>query len=67
MDIEGFISSLDTAVVIVEAMMPTMAAERYFDVMVTALPATQTRSLANGLLYPTDLKVTGGLILTMKV
>ena len=67
MDIEGFISSLDTAVVMVEAMMPTMAAERYFDVMVTALPGTQTRSLANGVLYPAELKVAGGLFLTMKV
>jgi hypothetical protein len=67
MDIEGFISSADTAVVIVEAMMPTMAAEQYFDVMVTALPGTQTRSLENGLLYPADLKVAGGMVLTMQV
>lgn len=67
MDIEEFISGLDTAVVVVEAMMPTTGAQEGFDVMVTALPGTQTSSLENGQLYSVELKVAGAMALTMKI
>jgi len=65
---DEFISSLDTAVVQVEGMMPrTFAKNEYFDVKVTALEGTQTTSLEGGRLYRTELKAAGGFGLTIKV
>jgi len=68
MDINAFIDSYDTAVVVVEAMMPTTASKNdTFDIVVTALAGTQTTSLENGWLYGVELKVAGGLSTTMRV
>jgi len=68
LDIEKFIVSRDTAVVLVEGVMPTAVTKnQYFDVMVTALPGTQTTSLEGGWLYGAELKVRGGFGITMKV
>jgi flagellar basal body P-ring protein FlgI len=54
---DAMISSLDTAVVIVEGDIPPGASKHQaFDVTVRALPGTQTTSLINGRLYTTDLK-----------
>jgi flagellar basal body P-ring protein FlgI len=51
------ISSKDTAVVLVEGLIPAgAAADESFDVSVKALPNTQTTSLLGGRLYTTDLK-----------
>ena len=60
LDVNKFISSPDTAVVLVEGVMPAVASKgRYFDVRVTALPGTQTTSLEGGQLYDTELKIAG--------
>lgn len=59
-DVEKFIASPDTAVVLVEGTMPAIAAKgQYFDVSVTALSGTQTTSLEGGWLFGTDLKMAG--------
>lgn len=52
------INSIDTAVVLVEGLIPP-AASKYqsFDISVKAMPGTQTTSLAGGRLYTTDLKL----------
>jgi flagellar basal body P-ring protein FlgI len=51
------ISSLDTAVVVVEGDIPPGASKHQaFDVTVRSLPGTQTTSLLNGRLYTTELK-----------
>ena len=55
-NVEDLISSHDTAVVIVEGMIPPAASKNQrFDVRVTALPGTQTTSLEGGWLYGADL------------
>ncbi len=65
---DEFINSMDTAVVRVEGIMPRIYGKNeYFDVVVTALEGTQTTSLEGGRLYKTDLKVSGGFGLTIKV
>ena len=57
---ESLINSTDTAVVLVETVIPIQDAKsRYFDVRVTALPGTQTTSLKSGWLYRSELKITG--------
>jgi hypothetical protein len=63
-----FISSRDTAVVLVEGVMPrAVAKNQYFDLRVSALPVTQTTSLEGGRLYKTALKPAGGFGITIKV
>ena len=60
LNIDEYISRPDTAVVFVEAMMPAVASQgEYFDVLVTALPGTQTTSLEGGWLFETELKKAG--------
>jgi len=67
-NIERLISSRDTAVVRVYAMMPTAGARNeYFDAGVSALEGTQTTSLEGGWLYGTELKMRGGFGITVKV
>ena len=67
-DVEKFISSRDTAVVLVEGTIPAAASKnQHFDVRVVALPGTQTTSLEGGWLYTAELKLTGGFGITMKV
>ena len=57
-DIDAFISSLNTAVVLVEGTTPEMNSRgEYFDVKITALPGTQTLSLDGGVLLETELKI----------
>jgi hypothetical protein len=54
------INSLNTAVVLVEGIMPIEDAQsNYFDLKVTALQGTQTTSLENGWLFTSELKVVG--------
>ena len=68
LDPHEFISSLDTAVVLVDGIMPrAVAKNQYFDVRITALQGTQTTSLEGGRLYKTDLKATGVFGMTIKV
>ncbi len=59
-DVDEMINSLNTAVVIVEGLLPAspQKGER-FDLKVTAPGDTQTRSLWNGQLYGTELKAMG--------
>jgi flagellar basal body P-ring protein FlgI len=65
---EGLINSLDTAVVLVEAVMPVATAtSNYFDVKVTALPSTQTSSLDFGWLYGTEMQVKGTFGFKMEI
>jgi predicted RNA binding protein with dsRBD fold (UPF0201 family) len=65
---DELINSLNTAVVLVEAQMPVLDAKgKYFDVKVSALPGTQTTSLNNGWLFPTELKVKGSFGVTTEV
>lgn len=65
---EEWISSMNTAVVEVRGLMPAGAlANEEFDILVTALPGSQTTSLEGGTLLVTDLSVwrrsqSGGLI-----
>jgi len=55
---ERMINSLDTAVVVVEGLVPPGASKyQPFDVTVSALPNTQTTSLNGGRLYTTELKL----------
>jgi len=62
LDVEKFISSPDTAAVLIEAVLPEMPyRNQYFDVKVTALPSTQTTSLNGGGLLPAELKLPGDL------
>lgn len=54
---ERFLDSMDTAVVIVEALIPPGATKgTHFDVRVIAHPLTSTTSLEGGLLYTADLR-----------
>ncbi len=60
LNVEEFISSLDTAAVLVEGIIPEMPLKNeYFDLKVTALAGTQTTSLDGGGLFPTELKMPG--------
>jgi flagellar basal body P-ring protein FlgI len=53
---DGLINSLDTAVVKIEGVIPAGAYKgESFDLKVTALPGTQTTSLAGGRLYTAEL------------
>jgi len=67
-DVEKFISSRDTAVVLVHGLIPATASKnQYFDVRVAALPGTQTTSLEGGWLYGAELKTAGSFGITTKV
>jgi len=60
LDVDKFIASPDTAVVLVEGIMPAIASKnQYFDVRVTTLPSTQTTSLEGGRLFTAELKEVG--------
>jgi len=68
LDIEKFISSPDTATVLVEGVFPEMPfKDEYFDVKVTALPSTQTTSLSGGGLMLAELKLPGNLAVDTRV
>jgi len=59
-NVDKMISGSDTAVVLVEGIMPAVASRNeYFDVRVTALGGTQTTSLEGGFLLGTELKTVG--------
>jgi uncharacterized lipoprotein YajG len=65
--IDELISRSDTAVVLVQGAMPTSGQKnQFFDLMVTALPGTQTTSLEEGWLYGTELKAVGGFGIAVK-
>ncbi len=60
LNVEEYISSLDTAAVLVEGVIPEMPFKNeYFDLRVTALATTQTTSLDGGGLFLTELKTPG--------
>ena len=62
LDVEKFMSSSDTAAVLIEGVFPEMPyRNQYFDVKVTALPSTQTTSLSGGGLMLAELKLPGQL------
>ena len=66
--VDSFINGLDTAVVVVQGRMPVAASKnQYFDVIVFALPGTQTTSLEGGWLYGADLKAAGMFSATIKI
>jgi flagellar basal body P-ring protein FlgI len=65
-DAEAFIGSLETAVVVVEGLMPAVSKHQYFDVRVTTLAGTQTTSLEGGWLYRSELKAAGGFGITVR-
>lgn len=67
-NVEKFISGSDTAVVLVEGIMPAVASKNEnFDVRVSALDGTQTTSLEGGWLLGTELKSVGTFGITTKV
>lgn len=60
LDIEQYINSSETAVVLVEGVIPAIPSKnQYFDVRVTALQGTQTTSLEGGVLFSAELKRPG--------
>jgi hypothetical protein len=64
---DSLIDSLETAVVLVEAVMPVLTSTgSYFDVKVSVLPGTQTNSLDYGWLYMTELQLSGTFGLKME-
>lgn len=66
-DVEQLINSRDTAVVVLNGLMPTAVSKnQYFDVGVAALPNTQTTSLEGGWLYGAELKTGRRFGMTMK-
>ena len=68
MDVGKFISSRNTAVVLVQGMMPAAVSKnQYFDVKVVALAGTQTTSLEGGCLYGADLKEAGRFGIATKI
>ncbi len=68
LDVEKLINSPDTAVVLVEGILPTIASKnQYFDVRVTALRGTQTTSLENGVLFGAELKAAGSFGVATRV
>ncbi|MBN1806654.1 MAG: flagellar basal body P-ring protein FlgI [Sedimentisphaerales bacterium] len=67
-DAAQFMGGLDTAVVLVEGVMPTIASKNEdFDVRVSALNGTQTTSLEGGWLLGTELKPVGTFGLATKI
>jgi len=67
-NVDKMISGSDTAIVLVEGIMPAVASRNeYFDVRVTALPGTQTTSLEGGFLLGTELKMGGTFGIKTKV
>jgi len=67
-DVEKFINSPETAVVLVEGMLPAVASKnQYFDVRVTALQGTQTTSLDGGWLFNTELKIAGSFGISTRI
>ncbi len=67
-DVSRFIGGSDTAVVLVEGIMPTVASRNEnFDVRVSALDGTQTTSLEGGWLLGTELKSVGTFGITTRV
>ena len=57
---ESLIDSPNTSVVLIKAVVPIRDAKsEYFDVVVSALPGTQTTSLEGGWLFPCELKIVG--------
>jgi hypothetical protein len=67
LDVEKFINSTDTAVVLVEGIIPRIASQgQTFDLRVTALPGTQTTSLKGGRLFVTELKLPGTFGITTR-
>ena len=61
-DVEKLINSSDTAVVLVQGIIPRGALkDQQFDLVVFALPGTQTTSLESGWLYAADLYEAGRL------
>ncbi len=66
-DVKRLINSHDTAVVLLNGLMPTAVLKnQYFDVRVAALPGTQTTSLEGGWLYGAELKTARRFGMTMK-
>jgi len=60
LDIDKYINSLETAVVLIEGVIPAIPSKnQYFDARVTALQNTQTTSLEGGTLFSTELKRPG--------
>ncbi len=67
-NVDKMISDSDTAVVLIEGVMPAVASRNeYFDVRVTALSGTQTTSLEGGFLLGTELKMVGTFGITTKI
>ena len=67
-DVAKFISGSDTAVVLVEGIMPMIASKNEnFDVRVSVLEGTQTTSLEGGWLLGTELKPTGTFGVATKI
>ena len=68
LDIEEFINSSNTAVVLVEGIMPPAALkDQCFDIKVVALPGTQTTSLEDGWLYGCELQLRGTFGIDTKI
>ncbi|KPK42685.1 MAG: hypothetical protein AMJ65_07275 [Phycisphaerae bacterium SG8_4] len=68
LNVDEYINRRDTAVVFVEGIMPAVASQgEYFDVLVTALPGTQTTSLDGGWLFETELNIAGSFGVATKV
>ena len=68
LDVDKFIDGLDTAVVLVEGVMPLIASKnQYFDVRVTTLPSTQTTSLEGGRLFTTELEKMGSFGINTRI
>ena len=67
-NIDNLINSTDTAVVLVEGMMPVSTNKNeVFDLRVRALPDTQTTSLESGQLYGAELRAAGSMGISTKV
>lgn len=67
-NVDELINSHDTAVVVVQGIMPTAVPKNQnFDVRVATMPGTQTTSLEGGWLYGTELKAAGGFGIAIKV
>ena len=60
LDIDQYINSSETAVVLIEGVIPAIPSKnQYFDVRVTALQGTQTTSLEGGALFNAELRRPG--------
>jgi len=67
-DVAKMISGSDTAVVLVEGIMPAIASKNErFDARVSALDGTQTTSLEGGWLFGTELKAAGTFGITSRI